>query len=69
MLSWRCCIFSVWLDIKVKEQTIENMMKGNKIYEPPRYMTVAEAAQQLLAVIERRRTASDPLVSELQGCM
>ena len=26
------------LDIKVKEQTVENLMKGNKIFEPPRYM-------------------------------
>ncbi|KAJ8311050.1 hypothetical protein KUTeg_011400 [Tegillarca granosa] len=30
------------LDIKVKEQTIENMMKGKKIFEPPRYMTFTE---------------------------
>ncbi|OXB71585.1 UNVERIFIED_CONTAM: hypothetical protein H355_004180 [Colinus virginianus] len=25
------------LDIKVKEQTTENMMKGNRIFEPSRY--------------------------------
>lgn len=35
------------LDIKVKEQTIENMMRNRKIYEPPRFMTVAQAIQQL----------------------
>nr|CAG4650378.1 EOG090X0AVB [Sida crystallina] len=39
------------LDIKVKEQTIENMMKGRPIYEPPRYMTTAQAAEQLLDII------------------
>lgn len=38
----------VLLDIKVKEQSIENMARGRKIYEPPRYMTVAECAAQML---------------------
>ena len=28
-------------------------MKGNKIFEPPRYMKTHEAAQQLLDIIER----------------
>ena len=36
------------LDIKVREQTVENLMKGNKIFEPPRYMSVNQAASQLL---------------------
>ncbi|CDJ46439.1 diphthine synthase, putative [Eimeria brunetti] len=36
------------LDIKVKEQTVENMMKGNNIFEPPRFMTVNVAIKQLL---------------------
>ncbi|CBY35212.1 unnamed protein product, partial [Oikopleura dioica] len=40
-------------DIKVKEQTIQNLMKGNNIFEPPRYMKTHEAAQQLLDIIER----------------
>lgn len=43
------------LDIKVKEQSIENMMRGRKIYEPPRYMTVSQASHQLIQIIERRR--------------
>ncbi|XP_069577918.1 diphthine methyl ester synthase isoform X1 [Brachyistius frenatus] len=43
------------LDIKVKEQSIENMMRGKKIYEPPRYMTVSQAADQLIQIICRRR--------------
>lgn len=38
------------LDIKVKEQTVENMMKGRKIYEPPRFMTTQQAANQLMQV-------------------
>ncbi|XP_052776016.1 diphthine methyl ester synthase-like [Mya arenaria] len=44
------------LDIKVKEQSIENLMKGRKIYEPPRYMTVSRAAEQLLEIVENRRS-------------
>lgn len=42
------------LDIKVKEQSIENMARGRLIYEPPRYMDIATAAQQLLEVEEIR---------------
>ncbi|KAJ3233595.1 diphthine synthase [Chytriomyces hyalinus] len=43
------------LDIKVKEQSIENMARGRKIYEPPRYMTVNQAVEQLLEVEEKRQ--------------
>ncbi|XP_063747974.1 LOW QUALITY PROTEIN: diphthine methyl ester synthase [Eleginops maclovinus] len=43
------------LDIKVKEQSIENMMRGNKTFEPPRFMTVGQAADQLIQIIERRK--------------
>ena len=43
------------LDIKVKEQSLENMARGRKIYEPPRYMTVAQCAQQMLEIEEERK--------------
>ncbi|CAM0137939.1 diphthine synthase [Umbelopsis sp. WA50703] len=42
------------LDIKVKEQSIENLARGRKIYEPPRYMTVNQAVEQLLEVEDKR---------------
>lgn len=42
------------LDIKTKEQSVENLMKGRKVYEPPRYMTCAEAATQLLEIVKRK---------------
>lgn len=45
----------VLLDIKVKEQSLENMARGRKIYEPPRYMTVAQCASQMLETEEERR--------------
>ncbi|KAJ5658760.1 Diphthine methyl ester synthase [Penicillium longicatenatum] len=45
----------VLLDIKVKEQSMENLARGRRIYEPPRYMTVAQCAQQMLEVEEDRK--------------
>eukprot|EP00123_Amoebidium_parasiticum_P021269 comp64517_c0_seq1/m.47968 comp64517_c0_seq1/g.47968 ORF comp64517_c0_seq1/g.47968 comp64517_c0_seq1/m.47968 type:complete len:279 (-) comp64517_c0_seq1:26-862(-) len=42
------------LDIKVKEQSIENLIKGRKIYEPPRFMTINQAVDQLLEIEEKR---------------
>ncbi|XP_049895816.1 diphthine methyl ester synthase-like [Epinephelus moara] len=48
-------IVSLLTDIKVKEQSVENMMRGKKIYEPPRFMTVSQAADQLIQIIQRRR--------------
>ncbi|KAI9296268.1 diphthine synthase-like protein [Neoconidiobolus thromboides FSU 785] len=42
------------LDIKVKEQSYENMARGRKIYEPPRYMSASLAAQQLIEIEEKR---------------
>lgn len=38
----------ILLDIKVKEQSIENLARGRKIFEPPRYMTAAQCACQML---------------------
>lgn len=49
------------LDIKVKEQSVENMMRGKKIFEPPRFMTVSQAAEQLMEIIQRRREEGEEL--------
>ncbi|KAJ8040343.1 Diphthine methyl ester synthase [Holothuria leucospilota] len=58
------------LDIKVKEQSIENLMKGRQIYEPPRYMTVSQAACQLLEIAERKRNAGEiPAFTENTICV
>ncbi|XP_042372550.1 diphthine methyl ester synthase-like [Plectropomus leopardus] len=37
------------------------MMRGKKIYEPPRYMTVSQAADQLIQIIQRRREEGEEL--------
>ncbi|XP_059840617.1 diphthine methyl ester synthase [Hypanus sabinus] len=49
------------LDIKVKEQSVENLLRGRKIFEPPRFMSVNEAAEQLLEIIENRRVKGEEL--------
>ncbi|ETE74046.1 Diphthine synthase, partial [Ophiophagus hannah] len=58
------------LDIKVKEQSVENLMRGKKIFEPPRYMSVNQAAEQLLAVVQNRRLQGQkPEVTESTVCV
>ncbi|KAL0091018.1 diphthine synthase [Phycomyces blakesleeanus] len=56
------------LDIKVKEQSIENMARGRKIYEPPRYMTVNQAVEQLLEIEENRKQGICTPESLAIGC-
>ncbi|RUS25894.1 tetrapyrrole methylase [Jimgerdemannia flammicorona] len=51
------------LDIKAKEQSIENMARNRKIYEPPRYMTVNQAVEQLLEIEENRQEKGSPIPS------
>ena len=41
-------------DIKVKEQSVENFIRGKKIYEPARFMKVNEASSQLLSILKNR---------------
>ncbi|KAL6860224.1 diphthine synthase [Amphichorda felina] len=45
----------VLVDIKVKEQSLENMARGRMIYEPPRYMTVGQCAQQMIEIEDERK--------------
>ncbi|KAG5543037.1 hypothetical protein RHGRI_015951 [Rhododendron griersonianum] len=42
------------LDIRVKEPTLESLCRGRKEYEPPRYMTIGTAIEQLLEVEQMR---------------
>ncbi|TKA66699.1 Diphthine methyl ester synthase [Friedmanniomyces simplex] len=45
----------VLLDIKVKEPDLKAMARGKIVYEPPRFMTVAQCASQMLEVEEDRQ--------------
>ncbi|KPP73048.1 diphthine synthase-like, partial [Scleropages formosus] len=57
-------------NIKVKEQSMENLMRGRKIYEPPRYMSVNQAAEQLLEIVKNRREREEELaISEDTVCV
>ncbi|KAL4634859.1 diphthine methyl ester synthase [Arapaima gigas] len=57
-------------DIKVKEQSMENLLRGRKIYEPPRYMSVNQAAEQLLEIVRNRREREEELaISEDTVCV
>lgn len=49
------------LDIKVKEPTLDSIMKKKKEYMPPKFMTVAEAANQLIQIIERKKVVETNL--------
>jgi hypothetical protein len=57
------------LDIKVKEQSDENLARGRKVFEPPRFMTCQQAAQQLLSAVQVR-VRKNPVYKKNQpsGC-
>ncbi|KAK3561680.1 hypothetical protein QTP86_012563 [Hemibagrus guttatus] len=82
ILSEKCCLkkslnsdLSIsyclcYPDIKVKEQSMENLMRGRKVFEPPRFMSVAQAAEQLLEVVQNRRErGEEPAITEDTVCV
>jgi diphthine synthase len=42
------------LDIKVKEATLESILKKKKEYMPSKFMTVNEAASQLISILDNK---------------
>ncbi|XP_033216917.1 diphthine methyl ester synthase [Belonocnema kinseyi] len=49
------------LDIKVKEPTLESILKKKQEYMPPKFMSVSEAADQLIQILERKRREDNEL--------
>ena len=47
------------LDIKVKERSVENMMRGKNVFEPPRFMSTQQAANQLVQVVRNKKSLSN----------
>ncbi|KHJ81714.1 hypothetical protein OESDEN_18598 [Oesophagostomum dentatum] len=46
------------------------MMRGRKVYEPPRYLTCADAAKQLLTIAERKKASGvEPVFNESSPCV
>lgn len=54
-------IYHDFLDIKVKEPTLESLCKKKRVYLPPRFMSCAEAADQLLQIIAKKRTGDEKI--------
>ncbi|GAB0097699.1 Diphthine methyl ester synthase [Sergentomyia squamirostris] len=42
------------LDIRVREPTLESLTRRKREYEPPRFMSTAEASQQLMEIIRKQ---------------
>jgi diphthine synthase len=49
------------LDIKVKEKSVENLIRGRDVYEPARFMTVAQACAQFMEIIDEVNNNIDSL--------
>ncbi len=57
------------LDIKVKEQSAENLVRNVKQYEPPRFMTVNQCISQLIELEQtRQENVYDPNKTMCIGC-
>ncbi|GLV39599.1 Diphthamide methyltransferase [Carabus blaptoides fortunei] len=50
------------LDIRVKEPTLESIVKKKKEYEPPRFMSCSVAAQQIIQIIKNKFDAGESSV-------
>lgn len=43
----------------MKEPTLESLTKKKKEYMPPKFMSVSEASQQILSIVEKRRDGQE----------
>lgn len=50
------------LDIRIKEPTLESLTRQNKVYMPPKFMSVSEASLQLLQIIKKRKELNEKIV-------
>jgi diphthine synthase len=51
-------------DIKVKEPNLDAMMRGKVVYESPRFMSVAQASEQLLEILDNNKNSSSSLTKD-----
>eukprot|EP00494_Astrolonche_serrata_P004543 UN04556 len=59
--------YTLLLDIKVKEISEENLIKGLEIYDPPRYMTIKEALGQLLEIENNKKNNLVTMKTQVVG--
>ena len=57
----------VLLDIRVKEISDENLLKGKKIYEPPTFMTVNIAISQIIESIKHKKDLTLSNISDIKA--
>lgn len=57
------------LDIKVKEPTWESLCRGKKLYEPPRFMTINTAIEQLLEIEQNCGDRGESAYNEDTNCV
>lgn len=57
----------VLLDIRVKEISDENLAKGKKIYDPPKFMSVNVAIEQIFEAEENLKTGAFGDIGEVYG--
>jgi diphthine synthase len=50
----------------VKERSVENIMRGIDVFDPPRYMTVNQALEQLLEIEDKR---NEKVVERTSRCV
>ncbi|CAH8603796.1 unnamed protein product [Dicrocoelium dendriticum] len=53
------------LDIRVKEKSLENILRQRNVYEPSRFMSCEIAAQQLLEIADKRQASSGDICPAL----
>jgi len=58
-----------FIDIRVKEPTLESLTKKTKEYQPPRFMSVSEAAEQLLEIVRRKHGDHEELGTLQTTCV
>lgn len=59
----------IFSDIKVKEPTLESMCKKKKEYMPPMFMTVSQAASQLLQICSSKKDSGSTDLRKLQSLL
>ena len=57
----------VLLDIKVREISEENLIKGKQIYEPPRFMPVNTCVEQIIEAEENEKTLAFGNIKSIKG--
>lgn len=59
--------FHLITDIKVKEKSLQSLMQKKAIYEPPRFMSISQAADQLIQALESKGMENENCVFDKES--